>query len=250
MLLPALLPRVARVPVGTQEMDIYRDDDGLVAHQPGVAGDDEHETIPERVYPFHGYTVTVGINVREANGIVETPINPVVRGACRWQITMNEQVIYGKSAPSARDGLLAAGGAMQRLVELMELFGIRWWDEDSWKGKAIWYQGVAAVLMTMEPSRGRMLLAPESALMAAVDEGETLVQPFPRTPWEQEHGPQPPDGLRTRWVDILDTSVGWLRTQTHVQATPVTPPDTVVVSSLDGAPTEDEAPDSATVEGV
>lgn len=233
---------LARVPVGRQELDVYDAGEvGWVAHQPGVAASDETEEIPERFLPFMGYLVPMGISIREANGLVEpsqgdAAQQPHVRGICRWQVTMSGEVVYSpRDQPlTVRDALLQAGGALQALVAQMERTGIRWWDERTWRGRAVWYQGVEALVMAHDPMRGTMLLVPEAAVMG---DPEVLVRDFPRTPEELQFGAQdrPMHGV---WVDMLDPTVGWSRTRTHVPID--TPEDTGVVPSV-GDPSSDQA---------
>lgn len=144
--------------VGGADMDVLRLDSGeLVARRGGVAGTDEIPEIPELLVPFNGFLVPMGLSIRESNGAV----GDRVAGVCKWQITMNGELVYTKHAATLRDALFDAGWAVQRLVEQLERDGVRWWDERTWRHRRVNIGPITCIVVAHRPERG------EVGLMAA-----------------------------------------------------------------------------------
>jgi hypothetical protein len=145
--------------VGGTDMDVLRLDSGeLVARRGGVAGTDEIPEIPEILVPFEGYVVPMSVSIRESNGLV----GDRVAGVCKYQITMNGELVYAKNARTLRDALIYAGWTVQRLVEQMEQDGVRWWDERTWRHRRVMVGPVACFVADFDPASGAMRVVPDA----------------------------------------------------------------------------------------
>jgi hypothetical protein len=215
-----------RVPtLGGPDLDVYAvDGGGLLAHRATVPAAEGVEEIPELSMPFNGYLVPAKIVIAEVNGIIERQpmlrAEPYVMGSCRWVISLNGEVVYSSAARNAQEALLAAGGTFVALVNQMTAHGLRWWDEESYRGRPVWYGGVAAVVASRD-DEGHVLLV--------LDAPQPELKP-------------PVEGPPSLWVDILDPSIDWARTRPAEG----TADHTVMVGSSDGR--ADEATADATEE--
>jgi hypothetical protein len=158
--------------------------------------DGEPPEIPARAIPHRGFMVPMAIALREANGVV----GGRVEGLAGATITMNGRLVYGLSA-GVGDGLEGLLLKLGWIVSELRDHPVWWWDDVSWKGRPVWYQGVPATIEAFVPASGVAMLMPADGyrlpdLHVALEAGiETLP---------------------TRWVDILDPSIGWTRTRDAV----------------------------------
>lgn len=236
-----------RVAVGPAEYDVYAlpNNPQTIAVVPEIDG-------PSRMVLFDGYLVPMSISIKEMNGFVTSPTGQrVIVGRCRWQIVANGQVIYSpeRQEGTLRDALLAAQGAFQAIVRQMSDDRVRWWDEQNWRGRVVEYQGVRAIVLTREPSRGQMLLVPQGDADFPLTRREVL--------GEMGVADRPNGAL---WVDMLDAGVWWtieridMRDErsagSRAKAPASAPADTVSVSSPYGPEEPEFAPVDETHEAT
>ena len=159
------------------------------------------------------YPVTVTILLRQVNRFVGEAGNARVAGASQWAITLNNALVYCPSR-QPRSSLSAMVAAIDALGKLM-VHPVRWWDERSWQGRPVWFQGVPAVVTHFWPDRGMCGLV-------AVDGYAFMPQGS-----EIEAGlVEPSDPRQVIMVDILSTEVHWTRTKDHRRPTNNVPADT------------------------
>ncbi len=194
---------------------------------PGVAAEGQDpDEVEEIIVPLgpRAYPVTMTLTLRQANHFVQGKDGPMVAGLSQWGVAMNGVPVYYPLNP-ARTTLAAMVSALDAIGKLMT-HPVRWWQERSWKGRPVWYQGVPARITHFWPERGECGLHAEGG-SSFVPQGRELEAGFV------------PDGEQRAiiMVDILSADVDWTRTraatETYSRASVGTQDDAPVVDSVD-----------------